>query len=424
MSKIHTYYDNLKVSRNAPSEVIRAAYKSLAVKYHPDRNLSNKDDATRVMALINEAYEVLSDVEKRKQHDIWIKEQENPKIKNDVIQPSSGTDNISEIIKNTNHEIYSLAKDIYYLKEKLTILSFSKNKYINNLLLILSYPLSLSLIFLLTYNFRTFVDYVFNFGGGGAFEAIMIFACMLTVIPSYFLSLYLCRIFYMYVLDDKKNIIEFKNIKIKVLELEKRLQNLHTKKNKIELELLNAKEVTLKSKIISIISHLLEYGAIYIVLMLFAFVFVQQSDFFNGSSGKPYVKPVLAPNGESWPSQSGYLYGYRQLNNIGLSSLTIDNSANNTDVFVKLFSVENNNIYQARAFYIAAHDSFIVKNITAGKYDIRYLDLGDGSIYRSDLFNLSETETYNGVNFSNLTITLYKVQNGNMQTRKISGSEF
>ena len=424
MSKIHTYYDNLKVSRNAPSEVIRAAYKSLAVKYHPDRNLSNKDDATRVMALINEAYEVLSDVEKRKQHDIWIKEQENPKIKNDVIQPSSGTDNISEIIKNTNHEIYSLAKDIYYLKEKLTILSFSKNKYINNLLLILSYPLSLSLIFLLTYNFWTFVDYVFNFGGGGAFEAIMIFACMLTVIPSYFLSLYLCRIFYMYVLDDKKNIIEFKNIKIKVLELEKRLQNLHTKKNKIELELLNAKEVTLKSKIISIISHLLEYGAIYLVLMIFAFVFVQQSDFFNGSSGKPYVKPVLAPNGESWPSQSGYLYGYRQLNNIGLSSLTIDNSANSTDVFVKLFSVENNNIYQARAFYIAAHDSFIVKNITAGKYDIRYLDLGDGSIYRSDLFNLSETETYNGVNFSNLTITLYKVQNGNMQTRKISGSEF
>ena len=424
MSKIHTYYDNLKVSRNAPSEVIRAAYKSLAVKYHPDRNLSNKDDATRVMALINEAYEVLSDVEKRKQHDIWIKEQENPKIKNDVIQPSSGTDNISEIIKNTNHEIYSLAKDIYYLKEKLTILSFSKNKYINNLLLILSYPLSLSLIFLLTYNFWTFVDYVFNFGGGGAFEAIMIFACMLTVVPSYFLSLYLCRIFYMYVLDDKKNIIEFKNIKIKVLELEKRLQNLHTKKNKIELELLNAKEVTLKSKIISIISHLLEYGAIYIVLMLFAFVFVQQSDFFNGSSGKPYVKPVLAPNGESWPSQSGYLYGYRQLNNIGLSSLTIDNSANSTDVFVKLFSVENNNIYQARAFYIAAHDSFIVENITAGKYDIRYLDLGDGSIYRSDLFNLSETETYNGVKFSNLTITLYKVQNGNMQTRKISGSEF
>ena len=424
MSKIHTYYDNLKVSRNAPSEVIRAAYKSLAVKYHPDRNLSNKDDATRVMALINEAYEVLSDVEKRKQHDIWIKEQENPKIKNDVIQPNLGTDNNSEIIKNTNYEIYSLAKDIYYLKEKLTALGFSKNKYINNLLLVISYPLSLSLVFLLTYNFWTFVDYVFNFGGGGAFEAIMIFACMLTVIPSYFLSLYLCRIFYMYVLDDKKNIIEFKNIKIKVLELEKRLQNLHTKKNKIELELLNAKEVTLKSKIISIISHLLEYGAIYIVLMLFAFVFVQQSDFFNGSSGKPYVKPVLAPNGESWPSQSGYLYGYRQLNNIGLSSLTIDNSANSTDVFVKLFSVENNNIYQARAFYIAAHDSFIVENITAGKYDIRYLDLGDGSIYRSDLFNLSETETYNGVNFSNLTITLYKVQNGNMQTRKISGSEF
>ena len=38
MKKIHTHYDNLKVARNAPIEVIRAAYKSLSHKHHPDRN--------------------------------------------------------------------------------------------------------------------------------------------------------------------------------------------------------------------------------------------------------------------------------------------------------------------------------------------------------------------------------------------------
>ncbi|MCS6804710.1 MAG: DnaJ domain-containing protein, partial [Blastocatellia bacterium] len=38
MPKLHTHYDNLKVARNAPPEVIRAAYKTLSQRFHPDRN--------------------------------------------------------------------------------------------------------------------------------------------------------------------------------------------------------------------------------------------------------------------------------------------------------------------------------------------------------------------------------------------------
>ena len=75
MKHVHTHYDNLKVARNAPQEVIRAAYKSLSQKYHPDRNPGNPD-ATRIMSLINTSYEVLSDPVKRKQHDDWIRQQE------------------------------------------------------------------------------------------------------------------------------------------------------------------------------------------------------------------------------------------------------------------------------------------------------------------------------------------------------------
>lgn len=71
MAKIHTHYDNLKVARNAPPEVIRAAYKTLSQKYHPDRN-GNSADAIRVIQLINSAYTVLSDPEKRREHDEWI----------------------------------------------------------------------------------------------------------------------------------------------------------------------------------------------------------------------------------------------------------------------------------------------------------------------------------------------------------------
>lgn len=68
---MRTHYDNLKVARNAPSEVIKAAYKALTQKYHPDKNPGDSD-AHRIMSLINASYEVLIDPEKRRVHDLWI----------------------------------------------------------------------------------------------------------------------------------------------------------------------------------------------------------------------------------------------------------------------------------------------------------------------------------------------------------------
>lgn len=75
MDQIHTHYDNLKVARNAPPEVIRAAYKALSQKFHPDRNPGNAE-AARIMVILNASYEVLSDPDKRREHDQWIALQE------------------------------------------------------------------------------------------------------------------------------------------------------------------------------------------------------------------------------------------------------------------------------------------------------------------------------------------------------------
>jgi curved DNA-binding protein CbpA len=71
MKSPHTHYDNLKVARNAPPEVIRAAYKTLCQQFHPDRH-GGHPKATQTFQLINAAYEVLSDPGKRRQHDEWI----------------------------------------------------------------------------------------------------------------------------------------------------------------------------------------------------------------------------------------------------------------------------------------------------------------------------------------------------------------
>ena len=62
------YYKILGVERNATEAEIKSAFRKLALQYHPDRNQGNKQ-AEEKFKEINEAYEVLSDKEKRGRYD-------------------------------------------------------------------------------------------------------------------------------------------------------------------------------------------------------------------------------------------------------------------------------------------------------------------------------------------------------------------
>src|ERR1700692_4616864 len=62
------YYDLLGVARKAPVKEIRAPYRKLARKYHPDLNPGDKS-AEEKFKQIQEAYEVLSDTKKRQVYD-------------------------------------------------------------------------------------------------------------------------------------------------------------------------------------------------------------------------------------------------------------------------------------------------------------------------------------------------------------------
>ena len=68
MPQVRNYYEMLGVDKNAPSNEIKKAYRTLAIKYHPDRNLGNKA-AEEKFKDINEAYEILSDQTRRVQYD-------------------------------------------------------------------------------------------------------------------------------------------------------------------------------------------------------------------------------------------------------------------------------------------------------------------------------------------------------------------
>ena len=79
-------YEILEVSEKASKEVIEKAYHVLAKKYHPDLQQEvQKQEAEKKMKQINEAYEILSDEEKRKEYDITL-EQERQMQKQQELQ--------------------------------------------------------------------------------------------------------------------------------------------------------------------------------------------------------------------------------------------------------------------------------------------------------------------------------------------------
>ena len=73
MKKITTHYDNLQVAHNASPSVVRAAFKALSQKWHPDKHHDNRELAERNYQIIKRAYDVLSDPAAREQHDLWIR---------------------------------------------------------------------------------------------------------------------------------------------------------------------------------------------------------------------------------------------------------------------------------------------------------------------------------------------------------------
>ena len=69
MANKRDYYEILEINKNATEEEIKKAYRKLAKKYHPDANPDNKKEAEEKFKEVSEAYEVLSDPQKRRMYD-------------------------------------------------------------------------------------------------------------------------------------------------------------------------------------------------------------------------------------------------------------------------------------------------------------------------------------------------------------------
>ncbi|MBC7622001.1 MAG: J domain-containing protein [Aeromicrobium sp.] len=304
---MHTHYDNLKISRTAPQEVIRAAYRALAQKFHPDRNAGDAE-AERVIRVLNQSYEVLRDPIKRVAHDAWIAQQESMT----AVPPAVATPSVQRPPPPP-----PAPAPRPYQASRVPRPALPAQR-----------PLILRI-----------VAHVFNYW-----------------------FIYLALGIWIWWANTDHSLPATPSIAPKL-----------------------------------------------------------------ASSPPPkarYVRPVQAPNGYSFPRTDGYVDGYPLLFSGGMSSLTVDNSQNDSDVFVKLVNLDVAAPTPVRHFFIRAGSQFRASEVVAGNFDVRYRDLNSGALSRSDAFVLTETTTYEGTRYSDMTMTLYKVRNGNMKTHGLDESEF
>jgi DnaJ-class molecular chaperone len=103
MSK--NYYDLLKIDKNATNNDIKKSYKKLALTYHPDKN--NGDD--KMFKNISEAYEILSNDNKRSQYDYNVSHGVNYSFFNDL---TNADDLFNEIFKKSDMDVLSSFMDL------------------------------------------------------------------------------------------------------------------------------------------------------------------------------------------------------------------------------------------------------------------------------------------------------------------------
>ena len=109
------YYDILEVNKNASQEIVDKAYKILVKKYHPDlkeENLKNKFEEK--IKKINEAYDILSDSEKRKNYDLFLKENEISTEKYNKLYNENIT--LKKQLNDLNNELLNFKNIIYNKK--------------------------------------------------------------------------------------------------------------------------------------------------------------------------------------------------------------------------------------------------------------------------------------------------------------------
>lgn len=323
--RVHSHYENLRVSRDAPPEVIRAAYRALSQLHHPDRRPDDLD-AAKKMAILNRAFETLSNPLSRTAHNHWIEEQEYEPTIDELAEAD-------QIVENSTRPVPQVKPLSWWVNIATTS---RKHAFAFGLLgFVILYPL-------------------INF--------------FLSGFPSF---------------------------------PETNLSTPSASDPQYSSMPINNRPATFRTTV-PLIAPARSVA----------------------TSVSPPRLSLLPPNGAPWPERSGYLTGYPVLHQGGLSTLTINNGGGGENLFIKLVSIESDGSYPVRHVFVSSFSRFTMRNVLAGEYVLRYRNLTGGPPWSTPTFSIQENREVDLVNFTELTLTLFKVSNGNLHTVAIREDQF
>ena len=302
MGKIHTHYDNLKVARGAPQEVIRAAYKALSQKYHPDKNFGD-EKAARIMAIVNTAYDTLADPQRRKEHDDWIAQEE---FEVEWLE-STRDDNHRPV----DSPAQAWADGPEPRRRPMRLLR----------------------------NWRWWLTATGCLALGWV-------AGVMTVAEPRQVSTVLASAWG----GSPPGLTASANRSYPRAEREEQDGWSTTPARTSQPDTESAEAPPIKVMALSQI-------------------------FLPDASGEceNETPALVAPNGEPWPTRSGYVPGFLVANKGHDMQLTLDNSGNGFPVFIKVYDLERRS--NVRYVFVQAHEKYVVEELVTGRYEIRYQNI-------------------------------------------------
>lgn len=317
MGKIHTHYDNLKVARMAPQEVIRAAYKALSQKYHPDKNPGD-EKAARIMAILNSAYGTLADPQRRKEHDEWIAAEE---WEIEWLESTRHEDGH----KSSRHGSPDQAWPEHVDEARAVPSGWRRNW---------KWGLALGCTLVLGW-----VGGVMS-AGQPRLQAVLASA-----------------------LGSKSELSAASGGRLAARadgKPESRGDPLAD--SWAMAKPFAAENGVLRAPLIKVVS--------------LSQVVLPGSATATAADCDGDAQTLSAPNGEPWPLRSGYIEGFPVGNKGDDMQLTLDNAGNESAVFIKVYDLERKS--NVRYAYVLARDTLVVDKLASGKYEIRYQNIGPG----------------------------------------------
>ncbi|MCP1621508.1 DnaJ domain-containing protein [Pseudomonas nitroreducens] len=336
MQKPRTHYDNLMVARTASAEVIRAAYKSLTQKYHPDKNPGDPQ-AARIMAMINQAYEVLSDPQRRRSHDEWIAQQEQAfqQAQFEQFQRQAGRAHTQPPPPPPPKTPPPPPP-----QQRQSAPPLAWGALLGNL-------------------FRTA-----RWIGALGFALVL----GLSYLDSY--------------------------------------GQRHSAYVPPSAPAPTTTSATPSSPLLPTATPAASRTA-------------------PAAPPVPRCQPMPQdPKGRAWPRTAGYVRGFGIPYNAGYSQISIDNSQGNSALYIKLGPATSRSGTLERHAFVPAGQKFTLRQISPGTYYVKYKDIASGCNFRSSLLQVEQFSTATGYQYSDISLTLYKVLHGNMRVESLSEADF